>query len=130
MLPLTDTDKDVAGSRAPLYTDAGAVIVSGGPQSVFNPDSLTVDADLWNMNVPILGICYGVQVREACWQRQDSLGCGSSQSGATAEQQHLSAITVCVSHRGGFSSCCLINERASGGGFRLGSCHIAVDVQT
>ena len=43
-------------------SDAGAVIVSGGPQSVYDPESLTVDTAVWDMPCPVLGICYGMQL--------------------------------------------------------------------
>lgn len=44
------------------HSDAGAVIVSGGPQSVYDPESLTVDTAVWDMPCPVLGICYGMQL--------------------------------------------------------------------
>jgi len=44
------------------FADAGAIIVSGGPQSVFDPASMRVDPGLWQLPVPILGICYGCQM--------------------------------------------------------------------
>ena len=44
------------------FADAGAIIVSGGPQSVFDPASMRVDKALWDLPVPILGICYGCQM--------------------------------------------------------------------
>lgn len=42
--------------------NAGAVIVSGGPESVFDPEARRVDPRVWNLDVPILGICYGCQM--------------------------------------------------------------------
>jgi hypothetical protein len=51
-----------ADTPAAELINAGAVIVSGGPQSVYDPDSLTVDPEVWKMSVPVLGICYGMQV--------------------------------------------------------------------
>ena len=44
------------------FADAGAIIVSGGPQSVFDEASMRVDRALWDLEVPILGICYGCQM--------------------------------------------------------------------
>mmetsp|Transcript_6879 Transcript_6879/g.20968 ORF Transcript_6879/g.20968 Transcript_6879/m.20968 type:complete len:622 (-) Transcript_6879:295-2160(-) len=41
---------------------AGAVIVSGGPESVFDPAARRVDPKVWDLEVPILGICYGCQL--------------------------------------------------------------------
>ena len=37
------------------------VILSGGPKSV-NSDSFKIDNEIWNLNIPILGICYGMQL--------------------------------------------------------------------
>lgn len=39
----------------------GAVVLSGGPASVYGPDAPHVDAQLFAMELPILGICYGLQ---------------------------------------------------------------------
>lgn len=39
-----------------------AVILSGGPASVFADDSPSFDEQLFEMDLPILGICYGLQL--------------------------------------------------------------------
>ena len=41
---------------------AKGVILSGGPASVYAPGAPTVDRSLWDLEVPILGICYGLQL--------------------------------------------------------------------
>lgn len=41
------------------------VILSGGPSSVYEKDSPHVPEGLWDIGVPILGICYGLQ--EMAW---------------------------------------------------------------
>jgi GMP synthase (glutamine-hydrolysing) len=39
-----------------------AVILSGGPSSCYEPGAPTVDKGLFDLGLPILGICYGVQL--------------------------------------------------------------------
>jgi GMP synthase (glutamine-hydrolysing) len=41
---------------------AKGVIISGGPASVYDPGSPTVDAALFDLGLPVLGICYGQQL--------------------------------------------------------------------
>jgi GMP synthase (glutamine-hydrolysing) len=38
------------------------VILSGGPRSVYDRDAPSVDVELFHLGVPILGICYGIQL--------------------------------------------------------------------
>ena len=44
-----------------LAKDPAAVILSGGPASVFEQGAPAVDAALFDAGVPVLGICYGFQ---------------------------------------------------------------------
>jgi GMP synthase (glutamine-hydrolysing) len=39
-----------------------AIILSGGPESVYTPGAPHPDPKLWQSNKPILGICYGMQL--------------------------------------------------------------------
>ena len=39
-----------------------AIVLSGGPASVLEPDSPSCDARFLRMEVPVLGICYGMQL--------------------------------------------------------------------
>ncbi len=40
----------------------GGIIFSGGPASVYDKDAPTINKKAFNLNIPILGICYGWQL--------------------------------------------------------------------
>ena len=52
-----DTPWSEIASRNPA-----AVILTGGPESTLAPNALGVDPQLWEAGIPVLGICYGMQL--------------------------------------------------------------------
>ena len=55
---------EVAPSETPasLLRSRKGVIISGGPASVYDPESPTIDPALLTSGIPVLGICYGQQL--------------------------------------------------------------------
>src|SRR5258706_15534578 len=55
---------EVAPSNTPAWSLAGrrGLIISGGPSSVYDPGSPTLDRDTLHNGSPVLGICYGQQL--------------------------------------------------------------------
>ena len=57
IFPFHRVDRSFVTNLAP-----GAMILSGGPASVTGSDSPRVSAELYDMDIPVLGICYGQQL--------------------------------------------------------------------
>ena len=56
ILPHTITADELKLKNVP------AIILSGGPSSVYDKNAPQIDSSILNMGIPILGICYGLQL--------------------------------------------------------------------
>ena len=52
---------DITQETLKSYAPKG-IIISGGPDSVNNPDAITIDKEILKLGCPVLGICYGMQL--------------------------------------------------------------------
>ncbi|WAH36653.1 glutamine-hydrolyzing GMP synthase [Alicyclobacillus dauci] len=68
LLPFDTTAAELRGKRLK------GIIFSGGPKSVFAEGAPTVDPDVFNLGVPILGICYGMQLIAKTYQADVARG--------------------------------------------------------
>ena len=53
---------ETAASSLAAAGDVKGVVLSGGPNSVFAADAPTIDRDVFSLGVPVLGVCYGMQL--------------------------------------------------------------------
>ncbi|HUU42075.1 MAG TPA: glutamine-hydrolyzing GMP synthase [Desulfatiglandales bacterium] len=56
---------DIALSRIKSMSPQG-IILSGGPASIYEKNSPKIDPQVFDLNIPILGICYGMQYMIDC----------------------------------------------------------------
>src|SRR5215213_7168807 len=78
---------DVTAERVKALNPKG-IIFSGGPMSVYEPGAPLCDPKLFDLGVPVLGICYGMQV--VC----HFLGSGSVGGGAHTREYGRATLTV------------------------------------
>lgn len=57
LLPYSTTAKEIKN-----YGNVKGIVLSGGPASVYENNALGIDKEIYGLNIPILGICYGMQL--------------------------------------------------------------------
>lgn len=73
---------DISHEEVASYSPKG-IIISGGPDSVNDPDAITIDPKILELSCPVLGICYGMQLLSVLSGGRVSSG-HSSEYGVTA----------------------------------------------
>lgn len=71
--------------------DPIGIILTGGPNSVYDPESPHCDPAIFKMGIPVLGICYGTQL--LAWSVGGTVApCDSSEYGKTAMQVNTQSV--------------------------------------
>ena len=58
---ITILNQDVSVKKI-IKINPNAIILSGGPMSVYDESAYTLDSKIFELKIPILGICYGMQL--------------------------------------------------------------------
>ena len=85
---------DVSCDSVKAYSPKG-IIISGGPDSVNDPDAIMIDREILNLGCPVLGICYGMQLLAKI-------------SGGIVSSDHVHEYGVTMIHKTGTSE--LLND--------------------
>ncbi|AKX33767.1 GMP synthase [Spiroplasma litorale] len=52
----------ITAEKVKEYKNLKGIILSGGPASVYSYDAYKFDDEIFNLNIPVLGVCYGMQL--------------------------------------------------------------------
>ncbi|CAH1850018.1 glutamine-hydrolyzing GMP synthase [Convivina intestini] len=64
-----------------------AIILSGGPKSVYDEDAFTIDPEIFKLGIPVLGVCYGMQLMAQDLGGKVEANPGNGEFGQTAITQ-------------------------------------------
>ncbi len=53
---------DITAKEILAMNNVKGIVFSGGPKSVYDEDSFVCDKEIFDLNIPIFGICYGMQL--------------------------------------------------------------------
>ena len=68
-----------------------AIILSGGPKSVYEENAFTIDSEIFDLDIPVLGVCYGMQLMAQELGGKVEANPGNGEFGQTVLQQTESA---------------------------------------
>ncbi|MDF7626543.1 glutamine-hydrolyzing GMP synthase [Lactobacillaceae bacterium L1_55_11] len=60
-----------------------AIILSGGPKSVYDDDAFGIDPEVFKLGIPVLGVCYGMQLMAQGLGGQVAANAGNGEFGQT-----------------------------------------------
>ncbi len=88
---------EVAPSETPASALAGrkGIIISGGPASVYDPGSPTIDPALLTSGIPVLGICYGQQLMAHVLGRLGRKGRHAANTASRSSTSSAGATPIC-----------------------------------
>ncbi|RYG73125.1 glutamine-hydrolyzing GMP synthase [Lentibacillus lipolyticus] len=68
--------------------NASGIILSGGPHSVYDENSFRCDPEIFELGIPVLGICYGMQLMAAHFGGEVSKASNREYGKAAIDLQH------------------------------------------
>lgn len=68
-----------------------AIVLSGGPKSVYETDAFAIDNGIFELGIPVLGVCYGMQLMAQNLGGQVEANPGNGEFGQTALKKTESA---------------------------------------
>lgn len=55
-------DNEITAEEIRADKDIAGIVLSGGPNSVYEENAYHIDQEIFNLGLPILGVCYGMQL--------------------------------------------------------------------